>query len=259
MSQRPSPAERRAPVQGVRVAVTIGVLALLVMIAPWLMAWISPPLAQPQAYHAFADQRVLFGLPHALNVLSNLPFFLLGVAGLLLATGRDDSAFWPYRFFFAGTLLTAFGSAWYHLAPSDATLVWDRVPIALGFAGLTAGVLADRQPALSGALTAALPVSACGAVVYWAASDNLLPYVVMQVVSAGAVVLATAFAPSLYTHARWLYGAVGLYALALAAERFDGAIYAWLAQMISGHTLKHLLAAVGIGIVYAMLRLRRRR
>lgn len=245
--------------RGGRLTATIGALGVLVLVAPWLMASIAPPLPQPQAYHAFADQRVLFGVPHALNVVSNLPFVLLGIAGLSLATDRDDAALWPYRLFFAGTLLTAFGSAGYHLAPSDATLVWDRLPIALGFAGLTAGVLADRQPPLSGVLTAALPVSACGAVVYWATTDNLLPYVVMQVVSAGAVVLATAFAPSTYTHARWLYAAVGFYALALAAERFDGPIYAALVQTISGHTLKHLLAAVGIAIVYAMLRTRRRR
>jgi hypothetical protein len=33
---------------------------------------------------------------------------------------------------FLGIFLTGFGSAYYHLEPSDQTLFWDRLPIAIG-------------------------------------------------------------------------------------------------------------------------------
>ena len=39
------------------------------------------PIAQWASYHAFADARAWLGLPNAQNVLSNLPFALLGLWG----------------------------------------------------------------------------------------------------------------------------------------------------------------------------------
>jgi hypothetical protein len=41
-----------------------------------------PPLLQDQAYHQFADRRELFGIPNFWNVVSNLPFVILGAVGL---------------------------------------------------------------------------------------------------------------------------------------------------------------------------------
>jgi hypothetical protein len=155
-------------------------------------------------------------------------------------------------------VLTALGSAWYHLEPNDATLVWDRLPIALGFSGLIAGVLADRAPHWSPALTPAFAVTACGTVLYWAASGNLLPYLLVQAVFIGVALAATATVASVYTHARWIYPAAALYALALVAERYDHALQQALGGIISGHTLKHLIAAAAIAVIYAMLRQRSR-
>jgi uncharacterized membrane protein YfcA len=94
-------------------------------------------------------------------------------------------------------------------------------------------------------------------VLYWSASGNLLPYLAMQAVFVGVALAATAGVASRYTHARWIYAAAALYALALAAERFDHELHAALAGIVSGHTLKHLIAAVAIAVVYAMLRRRR--
>ena len=51
-----------------------------------------------------------------------------------------------YRLFLVGLLLTAFGSGLYHLAPDNARLVWDRLPIALACAGLLAAVRAECLP-----------------------------------------------------------------------------------------------------------------
>jgi hypothetical protein len=245
----------------------LGALAIVALAAPWLVAWLLPAFAQPQSYHDFADQRALSGLPHAANVLSNFVFLLIGVAGLAYTTSgwtrtrpqafACAAAARPFQVLFAGTALTAFGSAWYHLDPNDATLIWDRLPIALGFSGLVAGVLADRAPGWASALTAALAVTACGTVLYWATSGNLLPYLAMQAVYVGVALAATTTVASRYTHARWIYGAAALYVLALAAERYDHELHTALAGAVSGHTVKHLIAAAAIAVVYAMLRLRR--
>jgi hypothetical protein len=42
---------------------------------------------------------------------------------------------WLYLVMFAGLSLTAFGSGYYHLAPDNARLVWDRIAIMMVFMG----------------------------------------------------------------------------------------------------------------------------
>ncbi len=46
--------------------------------------------------------------------------------------------------FFAGLVLTALGSAYYHLDPTNATLVLDRLPMTIAFAGVFGAVVAER-------------------------------------------------------------------------------------------------------------------
>lgn len=238
-------------------SVAVDVVAALALAAPWLATVWLAPIAQWQSYHDFADQRTLLGLPHALNVLSNLPFLVVGALGLVQLRTMPRASSAPYGVFFAGVLLTAFGSAWYHLDPRDATLVWDRLPIALGFAGLVAGTLADRQPRRAVPYAAAFAFVGLATVMTWAATGNLLPYLVMQVGFLAAALFATARLPSAYTRARWLYAAAALYGAAVACEYFDAAIAAAAGGAISGHTLKHLLAALALAVVYAMVRTRR--
>jgi hypothetical protein len=243
-----------------RVALTLALLALL---APPLAALVLPSMPQPQAYHDFADQRTWLGVPHALNVLSNLPFLLVGAAGLALLARRTMSTppatRPPWTVLFVGVTATAFGSAWYHLDPNDATLVWDRLPMALGFAGLVAGTLIDRMPRWHLPVLAAFVIVGPASVLGWAASDNLVPYLVMQAGFIAVALAVTALVPSPYTHAGALYGAAALYAAAMICERLDRPIYALLGESVSGHTIKHLLAAAAIWVVYRMLRDRARR
>ena len=216
----------------------INLLALCALIAPWLAAWLLPFFAQPQSFHDYADQRAWLGLPHAANVLSNLPFLIVGVLGLRYTLHgwrnenrnafTDQSTAWPYTLLFLGVLLTAFGSAWYHARPSDVTLVWDRLPMALGFAGLVAGTLADRAPQRTLQFLLAFAAVGAGTVLYWHVTGNLVPYLVMQAGFVAAALLATAFIPTPYTHANRIYAAAGLYALALILERFDHHVHALL-------------------------------
>jgi hypothetical protein len=43
-----------------------------------------------------------------------------------------------------GIFLTGFRSAYYHLEPSDQTLFWDRLPMAVGFMTIFATAIEER-------------------------------------------------------------------------------------------------------------------
>jgi hypothetical protein len=121
---------------------------VVVVIAAAAGIFSLPPIPQDLAYHAFADPRTMIGIPNALNVLSNIPFLIAGWYGLSV-TRRTGAQMAPweqgaYVALFGGTALTAFGSAYYHLAPDNARLVWDRLPMTLGFMGLLTAMLGER-------------------------------------------------------------------------------------------------------------------
>ena len=215
-------------------------------------------------YHQFADTRVVLGVPNGLNVLSNLAFAVVGAAGIgLLATRgrafRDPRERWPWWVFFAGVALTSFGSAWYHHAPSNASLVWDRIPMAVGFMGLLAAVIAERIDARIGLwLLVPLVLLGLAGVLAWDASEragagDLRAYVFVQFFPLLAIPLVLALTPRTYGDS-WAYLAVmGVYVLAKLAEVGDRAIFERLDGVISGHTLKHLIAAVAVAVVVGML------
>ena len=107
------------------------VLAFLVlMVASLVGLLLLPPISQDQNYHDFADQRTVLGIPHFWNVVSNLPFIAVGVAGIR-SSRRNPAIF----VLFLGILMTGFGSSYYHLDPNDYTLFWDRLPMSIGFHG----------------------------------------------------------------------------------------------------------------------------
>src|ERR1700745_2712702 len=105
-----------------------------------------PPLLQNQAYHQFADQRELFGIPNFWNVVSNLPFIAVGAAGLR-QFHRDPATL----ALFLGIFLTGFGSSYYHWNPNNDTLFWDRLPMTLCFMAILAIVVEERVNARFGA------------------------------------------------------------------------------------------------------------
>jgi hypothetical protein len=229
-----------------------------------------PPLAEPRMFRSLADQRAFLGIPNFLDVVSNAPFLLAGAWGLyfLAREARQPRAFaepaerWPYAACFLSVALTAPGSAYYHLAPDAARLMWDRLPISLGFMALVSAVLVERISVKAG-LRLLLPLMLAGAasVLYWRWSllrgaEDILPYAAVQYGAMAAVVLAVLLFPARYTRGADLLVALALYALAKVAEVLDRQIYA-LGEIVSGHTLKHLLAALAVGWLVRMLYLRR--
>jgi hypothetical protein len=205
-----------------------------------------PPITQDQSYHAFADARALFGIPNFWNVVSNLPFVAVGAAGL--ARYRRDA---PATALFAGFLLTGFGSAYYHAAPDDGTLFWDRLPMTIAFMALLAGALGERFGATVGR-RALWPLLALGgaSLMWWRWTGDLRPYVWVQFYPCVALPILYLWIP-VTTGTAILITAAVLYALSKALEYFDRAIYAASAAIVSGHTLKHLAAAAAC---YALLR-----
>lgn len=243
------------------------ILAALV-IAAMALIFSRPPIPQPASYHDFADQRGFLGVPNFLNVLSNLPSLFVGVWGLLLVVRRkSNGAFltgserWAYGVFFLGVALTFFGSSYYHLDPTNATLVWDRLPMTLGFMGILSATIAERISVTAGARLLPLLVAAgVVSVFYWSWTEaqgrgDLRPYFLVQFGSLfGLLAMLVLFRPR-YTRSWCLWAALAGYVAAKLLESFDPEIYG-LGHIVSGHTLKHLAAA---GAAYFILLMLQRR
>lgn len=223
------------------------------------LALLLPPVAQPDAYHAFADERSFFGVPRFFDVASNLGFLLAGVYGLFrvaLASNSLTPAFrWAAGVFFLGSLLTAFGSAFYHWAPDNARLVWDRLPMTIAFAGACAAIAAARVSQRAGYLALAVALGAgLWSVWHWLSTGNLSPYLVMQF-GGLAWILTIHFFGQLNPAEDFPWGALLLfYGLAKAAELLDAPIYHALGGALSGHSVKHALAAVAVYLFARALR-----
>lgn len=246
-----------------------GMLLLLLLLAAALAGAVValPPLAQPLHYHDFADQRAFFGVPNFLNVVSNLAFLLVAASGLGVLRRAGGAVFveraerLPYALFFLTLAATSLGSAYYHLAPDNARLFWDRLPMSVGFTTLLAAVIAERLSVRAGlVLLAPLVLAGAATVVYWRLSaamgeENVLPYFALQAYAIVAVLLLIGLCPSRYSHGGHLLLAVALYGAALGAEWFDRQLFAF-GQVVSAHTAKHLLAALAVYQVTRMLRAR---
>jgi hypothetical protein len=247
-------------------------LIAAVTLAAILGVFSRPPLPQSQAYHDFADRRGLLGVPNFLNVVSNAAFLLVGAQGLSYLwrrrSGSSGNAFagqreqWPYVALFLGIALTGLGSAYYHLAPDNARLVWDRLPMTIAFTAILSATMSERIGVKAGVfLLVPLVVAGMGSVVYWqmtelAGRGDLRPYVLAQFYPMVAIPLMMLLFPPRYTRSADLLGAAGLYALAKIFEVFDRRIFAAV-PIVSGHTLKHLAAALAAYQILRMLQKRR--
>ncbi|MGH8630587.1 MAG: hypothetical protein ACREU7_07460 [Burkholderiales bacterium] len=245
--------------------VALVVLSALIIAA----AFVLPPVAQPPGYHDFADRREWLGVPYFLNSVSNVALLAVGLLGLRLTPGRsrptaflDRAERIPCAVFFASVALTCFGSVWYHLAPDDARLVWDRLPMALGFMAFLAMIITERIGVRAGLrLLLPLMLFGVGSVWYWQwtaarGAENVLPYVVVQYYSALLVLALLRLFPPRYSHGYLVVAAFAWYVAAKAAELLDHQIFAF-GEFVSGHTLKHLLAAVSAWQIHRMVRDRR--
>ncbi|MCP1844838.1 MULTISPECIES: hypothetical protein [unclassified Bradyrhizobium] len=222
-------------------------------------------IAQPAHYNDFADHSALLGIPHAGDVLSNIGFALVASWGwLALRPHRNSDQLrtgWPgYRLFLIGLFLTAFGSAFFHLAPGNGRLTWDMLPIALAGAGLLVGVRGDTQPGSKTNIEAiVLGLYATASVAWWVATDrhgtgDLRPYLLLQVLPLILIPLWQSIYRAPRADRIAFAAAMMLYVVAKIAEVLDHQIADTL-QYVSGHTLKHLLAtSATAAIVWGLTR-----
>lgn len=242
------------PRSGWRVAALV-----LVVLAPLIgLLLYGKPIAQDRGYHVFADFRACLGVQHCANIASNILFLLTGAAGMLWCRRHPGSgARRSWLVFFCGVALVFFGSAYYHVAPTDDTLLWDRLPMTVAFMGLFAALVSEHLDAkLEPALLVSALLTGIASVYWWQYSGDLRIYIWVQGAPLLAIPYVIASFPGRYTHRYYLLYGVGLYALAKVAEFHDHDIYALTGTLISGHSLKHLLAAGAVFCVYRMLQQR---
>ncbi|RSL17352.1 ceramidase [Edaphobacter aggregans] len=243
------------------------VITIMIAVVDFLL----PPIPQPQSYHMFADQRSFLGIPNFGDVVSNVPFAIVGLWGLvfLLRLSSEQLAQrfidrrerWFYLIIFIGVLLTAFGSSYYHWEPSNARLVWDRLPMTIVFMSLVAALIAERINLRVGFwLLPILLLIGMGSVLQWHMSElrgagDLRFYATVQTYSILFLFMALLFPPR-YTCGSDLAIVAGFYVLAKILETLDRPIFR-LGQIVSGHTLKHLAAAMAAYWILRMIQRRR--
>lgn len=209
---------------------------------------------QPQSYYQFADTRTIFGVANFWNVISNATFLLPGFLGLKFLRSASPGCLLEgtrsiYLILYAGIVLTAAGSAWFHLAPNDDTLVWDRLPMTIVFMSLTAAVVAEFVSVpLGRRLFLPLIAIGAGSVFYWAYTESLghgdlRLYGLVQFLPVLLVPTIAISYHSAFDRHRYLFVMFAIYAVAKIFEHFDHEIFAF-GQLLSGHTLKHIVAAL---------------
>ena len=234
-------------------------IALIVLFALSIVVLlIYGPVPQWADYHNFADQRSFFSIPNFWDVISNVPFFFIGIWGfnfLRKTTGPHRTAFewWIYPIFFTGILLAFFGSAYYHWQPTNASLLWDRLPMTLMFTGLFAILIYDFVDPDWGKWAGRIGVPfGVLSLVYWQWTESmgqgdLRPYALVQffpMIAGTTAILLSRFKASYLSSVIWI---IVWYAFAKVFEHFDDEVFAILP--LSGHTIKHFLGAVTL--IYA--------
>jgi hypothetical protein len=239
---------------------------LATILALLALAIFGPVVLQPANHHAFADQRFLALLPCAADVLSNAPFAVWGFAGLLVLKrfARTESMHRPqlatqqlglFAVFFIGLICTAGASSWYHLQPNDAGLVVDRLGMTVAFAGLLGVAAAERVSLRAGQLLSVL-ILLLGSISvwFWSLSGNVLPWLVLQFGGMVVILWLASLNPLPGALAvRWSI-VILLYALAKVLELTDHAVYDLTGHLVSGHSLKHLVASFAAWPVIAALK-----
>jgi len=236
-----------------------------VMVLYGLLRLSFGPLPQDPAYHLLADTRTCLGVvPRGGDVLTNLAILAAGLFGLSLRTRMTvaPEACTAVNMLIAGSILTAFGSAYYHWAPANETLVWDRLPMAIVIMSLLALVMADRVHPLF-ARDALWPFTALGvaSVILWGVSEalgqgDLFLYLIVRIGTAAAIVFLLILRPPRHTGTKWLVAALVSEIIMAGFERFDHEVFGLTGGLVSGHSLKHVMAGVALAYVFWWLRSR---
>lgn len=231
-----------------RSAILIG-LALCAIVGVFLL----PPISQDPAFHQFADDRMIFAIPNFYNVMSNLPFLVLGIIGLYVffRNNKLSPASLAVLTLFIGVTCIGLGSAYYHWHPSNATLVWDRIPMTVTFMSFFVIVIGNYiNERWSLILLLSLLIMGVLSVITWYYGEvnghgDLRLYILVQFFPMLAIPLMIFMYPTPRAIRINVIAAVILYAIAKFFEDRDAVIFN-SGGVLSGHTIKHLFAAAAV-------------
>jgi hypothetical protein len=241
---------------------TVGTaLIATITLAAIVLFFINDPLPQDTAYHLFADDRTWLSIPNFLNVVSNLFYLLVGITGIYRVLISKDMRLinevrGMYTLLFIGVALVAIGSGYYHLAPTNASLVWDRLPMTIAFMSFFSLMLAEFfSIRFARLIFPVLLVSGIGSVIYWAISEawgegDLRLYVLVQFIPLLSIPVLLIFFKARFSHSYGYWALFVAYSLAKLLEHYDNEVYDFVG-VISGHSIKHIVSALG---VYILLR-----
>jgi hypothetical protein len=244
-------------------------LVLLYVCVAVIVLCLASPVSLGPAYHSFADHRKLIGITNSCNVLSNIPFMIVGLWGVVWLRSRASLASFvlqreriPYFTFFSGVFFTGIGSFWYHLGPTNSRLPWDLLPMTCSFLSMTAAVVMERISLRAGLwLLPPLLLFGAASVVFWFSTEmsghgDYRFYLFVQFVPPLLLALIVVLFPPRYTRTDLLVVAFLLFALAKVFEQYDQGVFA-VGGIVSGHSLKHVTAAISCYWILRMLQQRR--
>lgn len=212
------------------------------------------PIAQNPDYHNFIDDKTMMGVPHFWNVISNTPFFVVGLWGLIKLDGMSYLKKFrhAYQLWFFGVMAVALGSGYYHLQPQNNTLVWDRLPMTMAFMSLFAIIIAEFVNEKRGVILL-WPFLVIGifSVFYWQWTEtqsvgDLRPYAIVQFLPMVIIPVILLLFKGCFTHKSGYWWLLFYYFLAKLLEYYDAGIYEVTGHIMSGHALKHMSAAFGV-------------
>jgi len=245
--------------------------ALIILISLFVFYWYlsSGRIPQDIDYHAFSDSRELFAVPNFYNVISSFLFFVVGVAGLyktliIRNLCLIDDIKVVYVVLFASCVLIAFGSAYYHLLTDNWSLLWDRLPMSVAFMALFTIFISEFISIRAGKLLF-IPLIFLGivSVIYWYVSEtqgqgDLRLYALVQFYPLLIISVVLIFFKSAYTHIGYYWLLLSVYGLSKVFEYFDRAVFEYT-SIISGHSIKHILAAISVSVLLIAYRNRSKR
>ncbi len=233
-------------------------LKLIFVVVITLIAIIAvsviPPIPQDVNYHDFADDRCLISIPNFWNVVSNIPLLLIGIIGMIFTrNSRSEFVLKELTFnclvFFMGIFFTGIGSAYYHYHPTTDTLVWDRLPMTISFMAFFSIVIGDTI-SLKFGKQILFPLLFLGnlSVLYWVMTESkgqgdLRFYALIQYLPVVLIPMLLLLFKSVHNMKFYFWYIVLLYVTAKLFETLDYPVFFEL-KMVSGHSIKHLFAAL---------------
>ena len=247
------------------------ILIILISVCVTGLTFAFPPIPQDPGYHNFADTRGLAGIPNFGDVTSNLFFVLFGFMGMVaVLMSRDANTVFtmkgetiPWGLFFVGAFMVGIGSGYYHLEPNNHTLVWDRLPMTIAFMSFFSLAVMERFNEKAGLfLLPVFLVVGAGSVFYWDYTESLgngdlRAYALVQFMPMLLLPLMFWMLPARYSGMKYLGYVLFWYLLAKILEYYDAVIFHLTGELVSGHTLKHVAAALAVYMMVVYVTKRR--